>query len=156
MAYRKFTDEEQALFILQMETLNYPENDHAPLEIAKQKGAPSGRTLRRWWKVRNEPAVAKIVQHKKPDMIEALSNLLRLHIEAATEAVQGNEDLRALDTGIGILVDKLQLLDGQPTERIETEQKIINVDGNKEKAAIAEAERIIGTIGGGKSNSPTA
>jgi hypothetical protein len=121
MSYKRFTDEQQAMFILQMETLGYPENRNAPETIARQKGAPSGRTLRRWWKIRHNPDVDKIVQHKKPDLVAALSELLQLHIDAAIEAVQGSEDLRALDTGIGILVDKLELLSGNPTERSQQE-----------------------------------
>ena len=106
MAYKKFTDDEQAMFVLQLETLGYPANKHAPLEVAKRKGAPHVQTLRRWWKIRNEPPVRKLVAQKKPDLIEALKELLNLHIVAATEAVQGSEDLRAIDTGIGIIVDK--------------------------------------------------
>ena len=43
-----------------------------------------------------------------------------MHIVAASEAVQGSDDLRAIDTGIGILIDKLQLLSGEPTERSDT------------------------------------
>jgi hypothetical protein len=124
MAYQKYTDEQQAGFILQLEVAGYPDHEHAPLEVSKQKGAPSSRTLRRWWKVRNRPEVDKIVQHQKRDMITALKDLLYLHIDAASEAVVGHEDLRALDTGIGILIDKLQLLDNKPTAILKLQQAI--------------------------------
>lgn len=142
--FRKYNDEEQAMFLLQMEVLNYPQNEHAPLEIAKQKGAPSSRTLRRWWKIRHDAPIAKLVQQKKPDLIESLKELLGLHIEEAAKAVKGSEDIRALDTGIGILVDKLQLLQGEPTEINE-----INVTNNRarilENLAAKSGGYVIGT-----------
>ena len=119
----RYNDEERAMFLLQLEAAGYPKNEHAPMQVAKQKGAPHARTLKRWWKRKNEPHIDKIVQHKRPDLITAIEDLLWQHIEAATEAVQGNEDLRAIDTGIGILADKLQLLRGEPTER--SDQRIV-------------------------------
>lgn len=155
MAYQKYTDEQQAAFILQLEVAGYPDNEYAPLEVSRQKGAPSSRTLRRWWKIRNRPEVDKVVQHQKRDMIAALKDLLYLHIDAASEAVVGHEDLRALDTGIGILVDKLQLLSGEPTERTKAEYRIIDAGGN-EKEAISEAERIINQIKRGQTDTISA
>lgn len=124
MAYQKYTDEQQAAFILQLEVSGYPDNEHAPLEVSKQRGAPSSRTLRRWWKIRSKPEVDKVVQHQKRDMVAALKELLFLHIDAASDAVVGHEDLRALDTGIGILVDKLQLLDNKPTAILKLQQAL--------------------------------
>lgn len=124
MSFKRFTDAQQAAFILQLEVAGYPDNEHAPLEVSKQRGAPSSRTLRRWWKIRNRPEVDKIVQHQKKDLVTALQDLLHLHIDAASLAVVGNDDLRALDTGIGIIVDKLQLLNNKPTAILELQQAI--------------------------------
>lgn len=124
MSFKRFTDAQQAAFILQLEVAGYPDNEHAPLEVSKQRGAPSSRTLRRWWKIRNRPEVDKIVQHQKKDLVTALQDLLHLHIDAASLAVIGNDDLRALDTGIGIIVDKLQLLNNKPTAILELQQAI--------------------------------
>ena len=119
MPYRKFTEDEQAMWLLQLEVLNYPDNVHAPKKVAKQKGAPHAETLKRWWNIAKTPKVHKLIDHKKRDLIEDLTYLLGLHIDASINAVQGSEDLRAVDTGIGILIDKLQLLTGNPTERVE-------------------------------------
>jgi hypothetical protein len=120
MPYKKFTEDERAMWLLQLEVLNYPKNIHAPTTVSKQRGAPHALTLKRWWKVQNTPKIDKLIEHKKRDVIADLGHLLGLHIDAAIDAVHGNEDLRALDTGIGILVDKLQLLTGNPTERVDT------------------------------------
>ena len=128
MTFNKFTEDEKAMWLLQMEVLNYPNNEHAPYKIAKQKNAPHARTLRRWWRVKGEPHIDKLVEHKKRDFIEELKNLLGLHIDAAKEAVKGSEDIRAIDTGIGIIVDKLQLLQGEPTER-----KELNVTDSRDR-----------------------
>ena len=124
------------MFLLQLEVLNYPENEHALSEVVKRKGAPSRPTLRRWWKQKNQPHIDKLVQHKKRDFVEELKNLLGLHIDAAVEAVKGSEDIRAIDTGIGILVDKLQLLSGEPTERQE-----VNVADHRERILARVAEK---------------
>jgi hypothetical protein len=113
----RYSDEDKAIWLLQLEAAGYPKNEHAPMRVAKQKNAPHARTLKRWWKRKHEPHIDKIVQRKRPDLIKAIEDLLWQHIEAATEAVQGSEDLRAIDTGIGILADKLQLMRGEPTER---------------------------------------
>lgn len=113
----KFSDEQRGMFLLQLEVLDYPKNEHALLEITKRPGAPSRKTLRRWWNERHVSPGGNIAQHKKGDLVEALKDLLHMHIDAAMDAVQGSEDIRALDVGIGILVDKIQLLTGQPTWR---------------------------------------
>ena len=104
------------MFLLQLEVLNYPDNEHAISKVTKRKGSPSHTTLRRWWRLKDEPPINKLVQYKKRDFVEELKNLLGLHIDAAIEAVKCSEDIRAIDTGIGIIVDKLQLLQGEPTD----------------------------------------
>ena len=116
MAYRKIPDDEKAMWLLQMEVLGYPDNENGPYQITKQKNAPSAITLRRWWKIKDSPSIDNLVKHKKRDFVEELKELLGLHIDAAKEAVKGHEDIRAIDTGIGIIVDKLQLLQGEPTD----------------------------------------
>jgi len=128
MAFRKYTDEEQAMFVLQLEVLGYPDNVHAPYQVAKKKGAPSARTLRRWWGIKDNPQIDKLVQHKKIDLITELKDLLGLHIGASTKAVAGSEDLKGINTGIGILVDKILLLSGEPTDR-----KEVNITDNRSR-----------------------
>ena len=124
--FSKCSDEQKAMFLLQLETLNYPHTEHALLEVTKRVGAPSRKTLRRWWSEKDTSPEGKVAQHKKPDLIAALADLLHLHITAATEAVQGSEDIRALDVGIGILVDKIQLLSGKPTGAVAIQVEYVN------------------------------
>ena len=136
MTFRKFTEDERAMFLLQLEVLDYPKNEHALLEVTKQKGAPVRNTLKRWWKIKSEPHISKLVQEKKPGLIESLNDLLNLHITASTDAVKGSEDLRAINTGIGILIDKLQLLKGEPTGIVRIVQMI--QDGKVKPEAVRE------------------
>lgn len=72
-----------------------------------------------------------------------MQHLLGLHIDAATEVVGDSGDLRAIDTGIGILVDKIQLLTGQPTERAE-----VNVNDHRESILADLARKSAGLIAG--------
>lgn len=133
----KFSDEQRAMFLLQLEVLDYPKNEHALLEITKRGNAPSRKTLRRWWNERGESPGGKIAQHKKPDLVESLMDLLRLHIEASEGAIQDSDDLKAINIGIGILVDKIQLLSGKPTERQE-----VNVTDHRERILAGIARKV--------------
>ena len=139
----KFSDEQRGMFLLQLEVLDYPKNEYALSEISKRPGAPSRKTLRRWWNEKDSSPGGKIALHKKQDLVEALTELLHLHVDAAKEAVKDNDDLRSIDVGIGILIDKLQLLSGGPTERQE-----INVTDHRERILAGIARKADGYVTG--------
>lgn len=121
MPYRNYTLDEQANWLLMLDAAGYPDNPAALSRVAAQRGAPSKRTLKRWDAARHEPPAKlptrqEVADSKRPDLIERLTRLLDLHIDAAEYAIQDAEDIRAIDTGIGILVDKIRLLGGESTE----------------------------------------
>lgn len=75
-------------------------------------------TLSRWFRAVQNPAPNKLVKKKTEDF----RVLLRREIEAALhEAPTAREfaTYKDLITSVGIMLDKLQLLDGKPTERQE-------------------------------------
>lgn len=129
-----YSDEFRANAVLMLEAAGYPNTKGALSRVARHLKVPA-RTISRWFNKESNPPPDKIVSEKKPSMVEALTELLDLHIEASKQAVQGYDDLRAIDTGIGILLDKIQLLTGQPTERTEHS---IHDDRERIMARIAE------------------
>ena len=120
MAYRRISLDERADWLLMLEAAGYLETPTRALAVVSgKKGAPSARTLERWWNRKDEITHVRVpstlADNKKPELIDRLTNLLNLHIDAAEEVVHDSGDLRAIDTGIGILVDKIRLLSGEST-----------------------------------------
>ena len=112
---RQYTDDERANIVLMLEAAGYPNTIGALSRVARKvKCHP--RTISRWFNKEQNPPPDQIVNNKKRDFITELKELLGLHIDASTKAVKDYDDLRAIDTGIGILVDKIQLLSGEPTD----------------------------------------
>ena len=122
-----YDDEYRASAVLMLEAAGYPGQEGALSRVSDRLGVARS-TLRSWADGSHNPPPAKIRHEKKRDFIADLQHLLGLHIDAATEVVGDSGDLRAIDTGIGILVDKIQLLTGQPTERAE-----VNVNDHRER-----------------------
>jgi len=85
--------------------------------VSKKLGVPR-TTLRRWFTGSNNPPPPELVQEKKRDLLRDLTELLFLHIDEATKTIKDAEHNHIM-TGIGILFDKLQLLSGKPTWRVE-------------------------------------
>lgn len=136
MAKRKqYDDKFRASAVVMLEAAGYPERDGAVTAVANATGVPR-TTLRRWYRGTNNPPPDELVHKTKSD----LKVLLRAEIEAALYAMPAaREDAtyRELGTVIGILTDKLQLLEGKATERLE-----INELSDEERAA-----RIAGLLG---------
>ena len=113
---RRYDDEFRASAVLMLEAAGYPEREGALSQVAGHLNVARS-TLRSWFNGTHNPPPAKVRHEKKRDFVADLKHLLGLHIDAAGRVVDDTGDLRALDTGIGILVDKIQLLDGKPTWR---------------------------------------
>lgn len=109
------TDDFRASAVLMLEAAGYPAKKGAMQQVSNRLGvAPS--TLRGWYSGAHNPPPAHLRHEKKVNLIEELKELLGLSIDAARETV-GEANYRELMTGIGILVDKVQLLSGEPTWR---------------------------------------
>lgn len=153
MAKRKrtrYTDEFRASAVLMLEAAGYPTQEGALSRVARQLQVPA-MTLSRWFKGTNNPPPNNLVNEKRIDLVQALRNEANA---AVTEMAQARENAsyRDLGTVLGILIDKLQLLDGKPTERIETVQTWLDeLPANEYQDVIAEAERIIRASGGADS-----
>ena len=116
-----------------LEAAGYPKKTGAMTAVSKRVNVPH-QTLGRWFRQENNPPPAELVQEKKRDLIKDLTALLHLSIDKALMEA-GEASYRELSTGIGIFIDKLQLLTGQPTER--TEQNVTVSETERKERLIA-------------------
>lgn len=104
--------------MLYLEAAGYPGRLGALTEVAAKLGMRGKeRTLTRWYNRENNPPPDKLVNEKRRDMITKLDNLAHLFLDRLTEE---NEDIPIdkVPTAFGIIVDKWQLLNNEPTENV--------------------------------------
>ena len=134
---RRYDDKFRASAVVMLEAAGYPDKDGALARVARELKVPES-TLHGWANNRNTPPS----QMRTIKRVE-LNTVIREEIYSALEAAQNvrqDASYRDLITGAAILIDKLQLLEGQPTWRIEvinliksgefTPQDIINELGD--------------------------
>src|SRR5688572_29176111 len=118
MATRKrYTDEERASLIVMLQAAGYPDKIGALKEVSDYSGV-NVRVLRRWWLGTQNPPPDKLVRHKKLDMKKAIDDELS-SIFTAMKTARADATYRDLGVVAGIMMDKQQLLNDKPTERIE-------------------------------------
>jgi len=115
MRRRRYDDDFRAAAVLMLEAAGYPGREGALSHVAGHLSVPHS-TLSRWFRSVQNPPPPNLVLKKRLNLVEELTDLLGLSIGAAKGAVN-EAGYRELATGIGILVDKIQLLTGQPTWR---------------------------------------
>lgn len=90
--------------------------------MAHKKTKVSINTLKRWWNEQNDDSTDDIRQLKKQEFIDkAWAEIL-----AGLQAMAGKRDsanYKEVATSVGILIDKVQLLKGEPTVIAKTENK---------------------------------
>jgi hypothetical protein len=115
-----------------LEAQGYPDKKGALSSVSAHLNVPLS-TLRGWYSTQHNPPPTEIRDEKKGDLVA----LIKTELEAAFSELpnaRSGAGYKDIGTVIGILVDKLQLLEGNPTERTEI------VDGNSAR------ERIRGAI----------
>lgn len=112
----RYSDEYRASAILMLRAAGYPERRGALMETANHLGI-SHQILGRWFRREQNPPPQITVQIKMSDIVEMLQKELARAIQALPGALP---DADYLDIGkvMGIMIDKLQLLQGEATERI--------------------------------------
>jgi transposase-like protein len=117
----RYDDKFRASAVVMLEAAGYPDRKGALSHVSKHLGVPIP-TLTRWVTGAQNPAPNDLVTKNRIE----LSDLLDTELVAAFEAAKGvrsEASYRDLMTGIGILVDKRQLLRGEPTQT--TNQRIL-------------------------------
>ncbi len=140
---KRFNDDFRASAVLMLEATGYPEKKGGLTQVSNHLGVPLS-TLRGWYTEEHNPAPAEVRNVKRIDLVGELTNLLGLTFTAAQNTVE-EASYKELATAIGIFVDKLQLLSGQPTERQE-----LNVIDHRERILAVVARK-----SGGHDTDPT-
>lgn len=112
---RRYDDEFRTNAVLMLEADGYPDRKGALEHVSKHLGVPRS-TLQGWFNGTRNPVPPDMRHEKKLNLLAELTDLLGLTIIAAKNTVD-EAHFREQVTGIGILVDKIQLLTGQPTWR---------------------------------------
>ena len=99
-----------------LESQGYPEQKGSLSAVAAHLGVPLS-TLRGWFLDTHNPPPAEVRNEKKGDLVALL--------KSEADAILGDmpnarefANYRELGTVLGIVIDKLQLLEGRPTERV--------------------------------------
>lgn len=96
--------------------------------------------LRRWYRGAQNPAPTELVTRKKGELVDLLRNEAHA-ILREMELSREETDYRSLGTVLGIVIDKLQLLEGKPTER--SEQNVTHdVSGEIKQAVLSRLSGI--------------
>lgn len=138
MAKRKrYDDKFRASAVVMLEAAGYPDRKGALSHVSKHLGVPIP-TLTRWVTGAQNPAPNDLVTKNRIDLADLLDTEIAAAFEAA-KGVRGEATYRDLMTGIGILVDKRQLLRGEPTQT--TNQRIL-VEYVDDTDIVAEAATV--------------
>ena len=124
-----------------LEAQGYPDQDGSLTKVAKHLNVPLS-TLRGWFYAKNNPPPSELRNEKKRDLAaliedEALKALEQMGV-TRVEA-----EYRELATAFGIMFDKLQLLQGKPTEINE-----VNVTDQRNRIMARLAEQSGGYVTG--------
>lgn len=117
-----YTDDFRANAVVMLQAEGYPDKKGALTRIATQLKVPA-RTLSRWFNHENNPPPDIIVKKKRGDLVERINDELDSILDAFT-GVRPDASYRDLATSFGIMVDKLQLLTGKPTGRVDNTGKM--------------------------------
>lgn len=130
---RRYSDEERATLMAMLESEGYPDRLGALKKVADYAQIHP-HVLRRWWKAKQNPPPHKLVAQKKIDLREAIQSELT-HIFTELHSKREDASYKDLGTVAGIMMDKLQLLEGKPTERISHD---VTISDTERRARIDE------------------
>jgi len=135
----RYSDDYRASAVLMVEAEGYPANKGAVARVAAHLHLQE-RTLRRWVTGESNPPPDKAVQIKKLDLRTAITGELE-SIFLEMGKARADASYKDLATAAGIFFDKLQLLNGEPTQT--TNQRILveyadDEDITTQAAAVAE------------------
>lgn len=132
----KFDDNYRAATVVMLQAEGYPDNPLALGKVhnylAKKAPYPTKTTLSNWFRGLHNAPPSNVLDIKKDNMTEALYGLLgKLVSHANKDETIGDMSGQAAVTSIGILIDKLQLLEGNPTEI--TKNSNLNINASWEE-----------------------
>ena len=112
---RRYDDEFRAGAVVMLEAAGYPDKKGSLSQVASHLGMPIS-TLSLWYRRKRNPAPTEMQNEKRMSLAEMLQRELDAIFEEMPNA-RPDASFRDLGTVAGILIDKRQLLTGQPTDR---------------------------------------
>lgn len=110
---RRYDDNFRASAVVALQAAGYPETKGALAQIAKKLDVPVN-TLKGWFTGKNNPPSAELRTEKKGELVEWITTELKA-IFGTMNNVRDSASYKDLATAAGILIDKKQLLSGEPT-----------------------------------------
>jgi hypothetical protein len=124
----KYDDKFRASAVIMLQAEGYPDRPGALMKIAKHLKVPK-TTLSRWYNKTSNPPPPEIVTEKKTELKEYITLELGGIFEDMPNA-RSEASYKDLATAAGILIDKLQLLNNEPTERNDTTIRFVDDTSN--------------------------
>lgn len=112
MGRRRYSDSDKAAALAALDA-----NDGNTHKTAKQLNIPR-TTLERWVEGRVSDDVPHLRQHKKRELHESLEELAYKLVAVMPEKID-EANLQQSAVALGVVIEKMQLLRGDPTERLE-------------------------------------
>jgi len=136
MAKRKvYTDKFKAGALIMLESEGYPDDRYAMERVSRRLNVPN-QTLRYWARTKNGEEFKELCQEQKKALTDLIEDEIRMAFEQLGVA-RPDAGYRDLTTSIAIFIDKMQLLQGRPTER---SQQQISVSGLEHLAKMSDDE----------------
>ena len=142
MAKRTYTDKFRASAVVMLEAQGYPDRKGSLTAVANHLSIPLS-TLKGWYDATRNPPPTNMRNEKKGDLVAMLRSEVSSILERM-EDVRDEATYQQLAVATGILLDKLQILEGKPTHIFEDvtntdpKQKLISY---LDSIAAREAER---------------
>lgn len=114
---RRYDDKFRASAVVMLEAAGYPGKEGALMDVCRHLSMPHN-TLRNWYHAERNPPPSDLRQHIKKSLVEMLDDMAFKLIGAMPSKIT-DANLQQVATTLGIVIDKKQLLIGQPTWRIE-------------------------------------
>ena len=141
---KRYDDKFRASAVVMLEAAGYPDKKGALSLVGRNLSVPIS-TLRGWYNATRNPAPAELRNEKEIDFTIALRKEVGAALGEMDNARQ-DASYKDLATTIGILIDKLQLLEGKATERIEhftNEERIDRVNAILDTARDRQSRQAI-------------
>lgn len=114
---RRYDDKFRASAVVMLEAEGYPDKKGALEKVSKHLGVAKS-TLHGWARAEQNPPPSELRTEKRGDLAALIEDEIHNVLSAMPGAIP-DASYRDLATGLGILVDKKQLLDGKATEIID-------------------------------------
>jgi hypothetical protein len=120
---RRYDDKFRASAVVMLEAAGYPDQKGALTRTANHLGVPLN-TIKGWYTANRNPPPAELRTEKKGDLVTLFDSELEAIFGDMPNA-RPDASYRDLGVVAGILVDKRQLLTGEPTEIVDDQRRII-------------------------------